>query len=188
MLQKTACHQSTSGERRLPPLGDYHQVPQHPCQDGVRKGQVESQDCCLSSSSLLICVPMQPQHETLGIGGTGLLFSTRACVCAKSLQTCLTLCNPMDCSPEGSSVHPISQARILEWVAMPSLRGSNPCPLGLLHWQMGSFPLSHLGSPCLFRKKTAHEKVGGRQLLSENLWDTLHMPPLLPASFPEGHR
>ena len=33
-------------------------------------------------------------------------------------QSCLTLCNPMDCSPAGSSVHGILQARILEWVAI----------------------------------------------------------------------
>ena len=44
---------------------------------------------------------------------------------AKSLQSCLTLCNPMDCSPLGSSVHGILQARILEWTAMPSPRGSS---------------------------------------------------------------
>ena len=40
------------------------------------------------------------------------------CVCTKSLQSCPTLCNPMDCSPPGSSVHGILQARILEWVAI----------------------------------------------------------------------
>ena len=40
-------------------------------------------------------------------------------------QSCLTLCDPMDCSPAGSSVHGILQARILEWVAMPSTRGSS---------------------------------------------------------------
>ena len=44
---------------------------------------------------------------------------------AKSLQSCLTLCNPMDCSLPGSSVHGILQARVLEWVAMPSSRGSS---------------------------------------------------------------
>ena len=33
-------------------------------------------------------------------------------------QSCLTLCNPMNCSPTGSSVHEISQARVLEWVAI----------------------------------------------------------------------
>ena len=37
-------------------------------------------------------------------------------------QLCLTLCNPVDCSPPGSSVHGILQERIMEWVAMPSPR------------------------------------------------------------------
>ena len=40
-------------------------------------------------------------------------------------QPCPTLCDPMDCSPPGSSVRGILQARILEWVAMPSSRGSS---------------------------------------------------------------
>ena len=40
-------------------------------------------------------------------------------------QSCPTLCDPMDCSPPGSSVHGILQARILEQVAMPSSRGSS---------------------------------------------------------------
>ena len=40
-------------------------------------------------------------------------------------QSCLTLCHPVDCSPPGSSVHGILQARILEWVATPSSRGSS---------------------------------------------------------------
>ena len=40
-------------------------------------------------------------------------------------QSCLTLYNPMDCSPPGSSVHGILQARILEWVAIPFSRGSS---------------------------------------------------------------
>ena len=41
-------------------------------------------------------------------------------------QSCPTLCDPMDCSPPGSSVHGILQARILEWGAMPSSRGIFP--------------------------------------------------------------
>ena len=45
---------------------------------------------------------------------------------AKSLQSRLTLCNLMDCSPPGSSVHGILQARILEWVAIPFSRGIFP--------------------------------------------------------------
>ena len=44
-------------------------------------------------------------------------------MCAKLLQSCPTLCNPMDHSPSGFSVHEILQAKILEWVAMPSSRG-----------------------------------------------------------------
>ena len=47
------------------------------------------------------------------------------CVCAKSLQLCVTLCNLMDCSPPGSPVHGISQGRILEWVAIFFSRGSS---------------------------------------------------------------
>ena len=45
------------------------------------------------------------------------------CVCVHA-QSCLTLCNSMDCSPPASSVHGIFQARILEWVAITSSRGS----------------------------------------------------------------
>ena len=40
-------------------------------------------------------------------------------------QLCPTLCDPMDYNPQGSSVHGISQARILEWVAISSSRGSS---------------------------------------------------------------
>ena len=47
------------------------------------------------------------------------------CVLANSLQLCLTLCAPIECSPPGSFVHGILQARILEWVAMCSSRGSS---------------------------------------------------------------
>ena len=45
--------------------------------------------------------------------------------CAKLLQSRPTLNNPMDCSLPGSPVHGILQARILEWVAMPSSGGSS---------------------------------------------------------------
>ena len=62
----------------------------------------------------------------------------------------LTLCNPMNCSLPGFFVHEISQARILEWVAI-SFIGDLPNDLGIeplsrvLHTD--SLPLSHLGSP-----------------------------------------
>ena len=41
------------------------------------------------------------------------------------LQSCLTLCDPMDCSLPGSSVHGIYQARVLEWIAASFSRGSS---------------------------------------------------------------
>ena len=59
---------------------------------------------------------------------------------AKSLQSCPTLCNPMDYSLSGSSVHGVSQARTLEWTAEPSayLKLTRPCnhyiSIGLLWW------------------------------------------------------
>ena len=55
-----------------------------------------------------------------------LILSKIPHVHAQSLQSCLTLCNPMDYSPPDSSVHGILQARILQWVAMPSSRGLVP--------------------------------------------------------------
>ena len=48
-----------------------------------------------------------------------------ACMHAKSLQSCLTLCEPMDCGLPGSSVHGILQARILEWGAILFSKGSS---------------------------------------------------------------
>ena len=71
------------------------------------------------------------------------------CLCSVT-QSCPILCDPMDCSPPGYSVHGILQARILEWIAIFLLQGiflsqeSNP---HLLHWQAYSLPLSHQGSP-----------------------------------------
>ena len=78
----------------------------------------------------------------------------------KSLQSCPTLCDPMDYSLPGSSVHGILQARIQEWVTMPSSKGSsqprditqgsNSHLLCLLHWQMCSLPLVPPGKPQIF--------------------------------------
>ena len=64
----------------------------------------------------------------------GNIFFMMCCVCVKSLQACWTLCDPMDCSPPGSSVCWVLQARILEWVATPSSRGSS--------WPPGIKPMS----------------------------------------------
>ena len=75
-------------------------------------------------------------------------------VCAKSLRSCPTLCNPIDYSPPGSSVCGIFQARVLERVAVPFSRGifpnvgTEPLLLCLLHWQVGSLPLAPPGKLC----------------------------------------
>ena len=57
---------------------------------------------------------------------------------SKLLQSCLTLCDPMDCSLPGSSVHGIVQARILEWVAISSSRESSQ-PMNQTHTSYVSF-------------------------------------------------
>ena len=74
-----------------------------------------------------IGLPVEPTSPTLADGvftaePTG---KTNSCVRAKLLQSYLILCDPMDSTPPGSTVHGIFQARILEWVAVPSSRGSS---------------------------------------------------------------
>ena len=62
---------------------------------------------------------------------------------ARSFQSCPTLCDPMDYSPPGSSVHGIFQARILEWVAtLTPTQGLNLC---LLHCRWILYPPRYLG-------------------------------------------
>ena len=82
------------------------------------------------------------------------MFHSELCMLhAQLLLSCLTLCDPMDCSPPGSSVHGILQARILEWVDVSSSRWSSQPRdrtivfLCLLHRQVGSLPLVPLGKP-----------------------------------------
>ena len=52
-------------------------------------------------------------------------YPTFACLHGKSHQFCPTLCNPMNCSPPGSSAHQILPARTLEWIVVPSSRGAS---------------------------------------------------------------
>ena len=87
---------------------------------------------------LVYCVTLQRSWvQASGLVCTScvtlVVHCVHACVHAESLQSCPTLrdpmdCSPsgpMDCSPSGSSVHGILQARILEWVAVPSSKGSS---------------------------------------------------------------
>ena len=84
-------------------------------------------------------------------------------LCGKLLQLCLTL-RVMDCSPPGSSVQWILQARILKWVAKPFSRGSSwsrdwTWVSYLLHWQVSSLPLALLGKPVYLQIWGAFQKV-----------------------------
>ena len=73
------------------------------------------------------------------------------CMCAKSFQLCLTLCDPMDCSLLGSSLFMIF-SRQEYWGGLPCpppgdlpTQWSNSCLLHLLHWQVGYLPLAPPG-------------------------------------------
>ena len=97
----------------------------------------------------------------------------------------------MDHSPPGSSVHGILQARILEWIAIPSIfltPGWNLRLLCLLYWQVGSFPLSHLGSATYFLyfslfPSTPGEIVSGMSHILIQSWSYYFSLPDLNRSF-----
>ena len=103
---------------------------------------------CVSS---YLCIPLLQEK----IGWFPMAVEFTVCMHAKSLQLCLTLCNPLDNNPPGSSVHVILQAKILEWVAMPSSRGSSqPKDWACIsyvsctgRWVL--YLMCHLGSPAV---------------------------------------
>ena len=71
---------------------------------------------------------------------------------AQSLQLCLILCSPMDCSPPSSSVHGILQVEYWSRIPCPPpgnlhSQGIKPTFLALLHCRQILYPLSHLGNP-----------------------------------------
>ena len=82
-----------------------------------------------------------------GLSDSQFHFPVCVWACADLLQLSPTLCNFLDCSLAGSSVHGILQGRTLEWVAVPFSMGSSPLrdwtylSLSLLSWQMGSLPV-----------------------------------------------
>ena len=112
---------------------------------------------------------------------------------------CLTLCDPVDYSPPGSSVHGILQARILGWVAISfsisgvgfhfllqgifPTGGLNPSLLCLLHWQADSLSLYHLGSPSA--TVGYHVRSQWREIYLEVEWlcQTQKPPAILKAVF-----
>ena len=101
----------------------------------------------------------------------------------KSLQRCPTLCDPTAYSPSGFSGHGILQARILEWIAMPSSRGSSQprdwthisC---LLHWQMGSLPLAPPGK-LNYWARALETRVTTAESTRSSYWSPGRLEPVL---------
>ena len=110
----TACLQ-TRDPQHLSGLGPVPPALSHPACSFVGCHEVVGGKLRLSQEAFFNLPPQFPSWASLRLPG--------GCVC---VQSCLILCQPMDYSPSGSSVHGILQARILDWVAIPSSRGSNP--------------------------------------------------------------
>ena len=116
----------------------------------------------LPSSPTLHCVPALCITQTSPISKntcstmkSNILLASSCCCRFVWLLSCVQLfCDSMDCSSPGSSVHGVSQARILEWFATSFSRGifltqgPNQC---FLHWQVDSLPLRHQGNPSVYK-------------------------------------
>ena len=103
-----------------------------------------------------------------------------ACVCAKSLSDVWFCVTSMDCSPQGSSVHGILQASILEWVAVPSSRGFSLAR----DWTHVSY-ISFIGRQALLPPAPSGKP---RYLaLNGGVWWGAH-PPAYSWVEPHGHR
>ena len=94
---------------------------------------------------------------------TGIYSISYTRVCAKSLQSCPTLCDPMDWSPPGSSAHGIFQARIREWVAISFSRGS--------FWTKDQTHISWNGRQILYHWATRKAKI----LLKTHVFMLFHL-------------
>ena len=115
------------------------------------------------------------------------------CACMLA-QSCLILCDPTDCSPQGSSVQGISQARILQWAAISSSRGSSQATDRTLIFCISckGMPILYLGGEALPRMSQGwtHRKMvecGVSSLVNlpqTSLWDAFHWPSLKAASWP----
>ena len=112
------------------------------------------------------------------------MYSQHGCMCA---QPCAALCHPMDWGPPASSVHGISQARTLDWVAISLSRGSSlpkdrtyvSCVSYIGRWIL--YQLHHLGKPIHSMKKSIKMEL---RLLMDNDPSLIHVLPILPVGGP----
>ena len=103
------------------------------------RGELPHRGSCFA---LWLVLPLFIQRSKLLIG--------KMCVCVCVCVSCsIVLCNPMDCSPPGFLVHGISQARILEWVAISFSRRSSPPRDWTWVLQVDSLPSEPPGKPCV---------------------------------------
>ena len=110
------------------------------------------------------------------------------CVHTKSLHSCLTLCDLMDCSPPGFSVHRILLACILEWCPPPGDLSdldieTASLSLSFQHWQAGSLPLAPPGKSCFSSVPFSCSVVSD----SLRLHESQHARPPCPAPTPRVH-
>ena len=107
--------------------------------------------------------------------------SPKSLRCAKSLQWCPTLCNPMDYSPPGSSVHGILQVRILEWLAIPSSRQSS--------WSRNQTCISYISCIGWWVLHHFSSVQFSHSVLSDSLWphEPQHTTPPCPSPTPGVH-
>ena len=108
--------------------------------------------------------PWDSPGKDTGVGCHFLLQCMKVKSESEVAQSCLTLCDPMDCSPPGSSVHRIFQARVLEWVAIAfSELGVRLCQ----SWDSPSFSIKK-------KKDTVGHPEVVADLFSQNLTQERH--------------
>ena len=149
----------------VPRAGGFKQQKFSP-KSGGWKSKIKVSAVLVSYEAFLLGLKIAPSCCAL-LGIFSLCADIRVCACVYTCvlitQSYPTLCIPMDCSPPGSSVHGILQARILEWVTMPST-GGRPIPrISLKFWilfsasERGAFSLCRAWEPLL-----GHSEEGRR--------------------------
>ena len=132
----------------------------------LKKKKVSS----LRQSCRILCAMVHVSHNQNpflphSTGGKDPIL-TMMCACMRSHSSFPILCDPMDCSLPGSSVHGILQAWILEWVAMPSSRGSS--------WPRDRTHVSYIS--CIGRQVLYHCSTGKQYCSPKDVygcWDTV---------------